>query len=313
MMSKIITVTLNPAIDKTTSTDKVVPEKKLRCIHPTYEPGGGGINVSRALSHMGCESIAMYFSGGFNGNFFKKLLTEEKIQSLIVPVKTHTRTNIIVVEKSTGLQYRFGMESQPLRERDWKLFLKRLSKQSGYEYVVASGSLPEGVPSDFFGRLSFIAKKANAKLIVDTSREALQHALDEGVYMIKPNLNELSLLYGKEELKPDEAEAAARSIINKKGSEVVVVSMGKEASILITAEENYKIIPPAVTVRSTVGAGDSMVAGMVYALSLGLKWRDVLLYGVAFGTAATINNGTALCKKEDVEKLIMQMKEENKI
>ncbi|OIR12192.1 6-phosphofructokinase isozyme 2 [mine drainage metagenome] len=262
---------------------------------------------------MGCESIAMYFSGGFNGNFFKKLLTEEKIQSLIVPVKTHTRTNIIVVEKSTGLQYRFGMESQPLRERDWKLFLKRLEKQSGYEYVVASGSLPEGVPPDFFGRMSYIAKKANAKLIVDTSREALQHALEEGVYMIKPNLNELSLLYGKEELKADEAEAAARSIISKKGSEVVVVSMGKEASILVTAEENHKIVPPAVTVRSTVGAGDSMVAGMVYALSLGLKWHDVLLYGVAFGTAATMNNGTALCKKEDVEKLIMQMQNENKI
>ncbi len=312
-MNKIITVTLNPAIDKTTSTDKIVPEKKLRCVHPTYESGGGGINVSRALSHLGCESLAMYFSGGFNGNFFKKLLTKENIQSLVVPVKTHIRTNIIVVENTTGFQYRFGMESQQVQPKDWKLFLKKLEEQSGYEYVVASGSLPDGVPLDFFGRMSAIVKKANAKLIVDTSGEALQHAIQEGVFMIKPNLNELSFLYGKEELRMDEAVFAAKSIINKKGCEVMVVSMGKDSSILVTANENHQIVPPPVSVKSTVGAGDSMVAGMVYALSHGMKWKDVLLYGVACGSAATMNNGTALCKKEDVEKLLLQMKSENKI
>jgi len=307
-MSKIITITLNPAIDKTTATEKIVPEKKLRCISPTYEPGGGGINVSRALSHLGSESLAMYFGGGFNAHFFKKMLTEEKIQSLVVPVKTNIRTNIIIVERSTGLQYRFGMVSHPVKDNDWKSFLRKLEKQSGYEYVVASGSLPDGVPLDFFARVSAIVKKANAKLIVDTSGEALAAAVNEGVFMIKPNLNELSSLYGKEELKIEEAVFAARSIINRKGCTIMVVSMGKNGGILVTADENYHIVPPDITVKSTVGAGDSMVAGMVYGLSNGMNRHDILQYGIACGTAATMNEGTALCKKEDVEKVLTELK-----
>jgi 6-phosphofructokinase 2 len=309
-MSQIITVTLNPAIDKTTSTDKIVPEKKLRCVHPTYEPGGGGINVSRALEHLGCESLAMYFAGGFNGNFFKKLLDKENIQSLIVPVKTHIRTNIIVVETTSGQQFRFGMESQPVLEKDWKAFLKKLEKQSGYEFVVASGSLPDGVPLDFFGRMSAIVKKANAKLIVDTSGEALKHAVKEGVFLIKPNIGELSNLYGKEQLQNDEIVAAAQSIIHNGGCEVMVVSMGKNGAMLITANEHFHVMAPDSPVKSTVGAGDSMVAGMVYALSKKLNWKEVLKYGIACGTAATMNNGTALCAKEDVDRLLLEMKDQ---
>ncbi len=306
-MEKIITVTLNPAIDKTTSTDKILPEKKLRCLHPTYEPGGGGINVSRALEHLDCESLAMYFAGGFNGNFFKKLLSKENINSCIVPVKTHTRTNIIVVENSTGLQYRFGMESQPVRERDWKLFLKKLERQEGYEFVVASGSLPDGVPLDFFGRVAAIVKKKNAKLIIDTSGEALKQAVKEGVYLIKPNIGELSNLYGKENLEKHEVVAAARSIIANGGCEIMVISMGKEGAMLITKETDLHMAAPDVVVKSTVGAGDSMVAGMVLALSKGWELKEVLRYGIACGTAATINSGTALCQKEDVERIYAEL------
>lgn len=309
-MNKIITITLNPAIDKTTSTDKIVPEKKLRCVHPAYEPGGGGINVSRALQHLGCESLAMYFSGGFNGIFFNNLLDKENIKSLIVAVKGHTRTNLIVVEKSTGLQFRFGMESQPVEEGEWKLFLEKLEAQNDFEYVVASGSLPEGVPLDFFGRVSAIVKKKNAKLIVDTSGEALKQAIREGVFMIKPNWGELSFLYGKEELQKDEIVAAAQSIIKNKGCEVMVVSMGKDGAMLITVNEYWHVVPPNITIKSTVGAGDSMVAGMVYALSKGFGWKDVLRYGVSCGTAATMNEGTALCKKEDVERLFAALQKQ---
>ena len=311
-MNKIITITLNPAIDKTTSTDKVVPEKKLRCAYPTFEPGGGGINVSRALAHMGCESLAMYFAGGYSGDFLKDLLKEENIPSVIIPIKGNTRTNIIVVDKSTQLQYRFGMVSPPVEEGDWRMFLQQLEKQSGYEYVVASGSLPDGVPIDFFGRVASIVKKQNARLIVDTSGDALKHAMFEGVFMVKPNINELGSLYGKELFMKEEIVMAARSIILNKGCEVMVVSMGKEGAILVTKEEDYQIIPPQITIKSTVGAGDSMVAGMIFALSKGMEWQDVLCYGIAFGTAATMNEGTALCKKKDVELLFKEMSQQYK-
>jgi 6-phosphofructokinase 2 len=309
-MNKIITITLNPAIDKTTSTEKVVPEKKLRCAHPTYEPGGGGINVSRALSYLGSSSLAMYFAGGYNGSFFRDLLSKENIPSLVVSIKGNTRTNLIVVDKSTQLQYRFGMVSPPVEDDDWQLFLQEFEKQSGYEYVVASGSLPEGVPLDFFGRVAAIVKKQHAKLIVDTSGEALRQAVQEGVFMIKPNLNELSSLYGKEELQEKELVTAARSIINSKGCEVMVVSMGKDGAVLVTAEQDIHIVPPAVTIKSTVGAGDSMVAGMVFGLSKGMNWKEILQYGIACGTAATMNEGTALCKKERVEELLKELQEE---
>ena len=233
-MSRIITITLSPAIDKTTSTEKVVPEQKLRCMPPTYEPGGGGINVSRALRHLGCESLAMYFAGGYSGNFFQELVKNEDIHSLVIPIQGNTRTNIIVVEESTHQQYRFGMVSPPVEEQDWQLFLATLEKQSGYEYVIASGSLPAGVPLDFFGRVSAIVKKHDAKLIVDTSGDALKHAITEGVYMIKPNLNELSFLCGQAQLDKEEVVAAAKSIIKTKGCEVVAVSLGKEGAMLIT-------------------------------------------------------------------------------
>jgi 6-phosphofructokinase 2 len=309
-MEKIITITLNPSIDKTTATDKVVPEKKLRCIHPTYEPGGGGINVSRALIHMDCKSIAMHFAGGYSGNFFKKLLHKENVESIAIPVLANMRTNIIIYEKSTGLQYRFGMVSEAVQERDWKVFLKRLEVQEGYEYVVASGSLPDGVPADFFGKVAAIVKKKNAKLIIDTSGEALKHAVKEGVYLIKPNISELSNLYGKENLQKEEVLIAARSIIQQGGCEIMVVSMGKEGAMLISADKSFQVTAPEVTVKSTVGAGDSMVAGMVLAVSKGWELEEVLKYGIACGTAATINAGTALCSKEDVERIYGILKDQ---
>ena len=309
-MEKIITITLNPSIDKTTATDKVVPEKKLRCIHPTYEPGGGGINVSRALQHMGCKSTAMHFAGGYSGNFFKKLLQKENVESIAIPVLANMRTNIIIYENSTGLQYRFGMVSEAVQERDWKVFLKRLELQDGYEYVVASGSLPDGVPADFFGKVAAIVKKKNAKLIIDTSGEALKHAVKEGVYLIKPNIGELSNLYGKENLQKEEVVIAARSIIQQGGCEIMVVSMGKEGAVLISADKSFQVTAPEVTVKSTVGAGDSMVAGMVLAVSKGWELEEVLKYGIACGTAATINAGTALCSKEDVERIYGILKDQ---
>jgi 6-phosphofructokinase 2 len=275
---------------------------------PTYEPGGGGINVSRALRHLGCESLAMYFAGGYSGNFFQELVKNEDIHSLVIPIQGNTRTNIIVVEESTHQQYRFGMVSPPVEEQDWQLFLATLEKQSGYEYVIASGSLPAGVPLDFFGRVSAIVKKHDAKLIVDTSGDALKHAITEGVYMIKPNLNELSFLCGQVQLDKEEVVAAAKSIIKTKGCEVVAVSLGKEGAMLITANEYWHIVPPPIIPKSTVGAGDSMVAGIVYALSKGFGWEDVLRFGVSCGTAATMNEGTALCKKEDVDRLYQQLK-----
>lgn len=306
-MKRIITLTLNPALDKSIAVPQLVPEKKLRATDLKVEPGGGGINVSRAIHKLGGASEAIYLSGGYTGKQFEALMANEHIVSVALPMQGATRENFVVMDASANLQYRFGMPGPELSEQEWQQALEFIQKQNEVAYIVASGSLPPGVPTDFFGRLAVIAKQQNAKLIVDTSGEALQYAVKEGLYLIKPNLGELSNLYGKEKLAKEEILNAARSIIINGGCEVMVVSMGAEGAMLITVDKQWQVKPPDVTIHSTVGAGDSMVGAMVLALAKDWEMEAVLRYGVAAGTAATLNSGTELCKKEDTNRLFAEM------
>ncbi len=308
-MEKIVTLTLNPAIDKSTTVKAIAPDKKLRCSTPRFEPGGGGVNVSRAIKKLGGNSTAIYLAGGYSGKFYEDLLKREGVQSCVITTRGHTRENLIVVDESSNLQYRFGMPGPEVNEDEWQAVIKILEEAVGVEYIVASGSLPDGVPVDFFARLAASANKINAKLILDTSGEPLRNAVDDGVFMIKPNLGELSFLHGAEELHENDAIDAAKDIINKGGCQVMVISKGASGALLVTKNEVLNSPSPTVKKRSTVGAGDSMVAGMVLALSKGWSWIDVLQYGIATGTATTMNPGTELCKKEDVEKLFKLMRE----
>jgi 6-phosphofructokinase 2 len=196
------------------------------------------------------------------------------------------------------------MPGPPLLEKEWKQCLQVIEETSGIEFIVASGSLPPGVPVNIYAQLAVIARKKNAKLVVDTSGEALKYAADEGVYLLKPNLGELSSLAGKNYLQDDEIEAAAKQVIAKGNCEVMVVSMGNKGAILFSKTRTIRVTPPPVEIKSTVGAGDSMVAGIVYALSLGKDLETALQYGVASGTAATLQPGTELCSKEATEKLL---------
>ena len=307
-MQKIVTLTLNPAIDKSTSVKAIVPDKKLQCSLPKFEPGGGGVNVSRALKKLGGQSTAIYLAGSYSGKHFQHLLQQEEVEDYVIEIEGHTRENLIVVDTSANLQYRFGMPGPTIKEKEWQACLDVLMQSTQVEYIIASGSLPDGVPDDFFGRLAAVAKKINARLIVDTSGEPLKHATHEGVFMIKPNLGELSSLHGVEELHEEQALQAAKDIIKQGGAEVIVISMGASGAMLVTKEEVFTSPSPTVKRKSTVGAGDSMVAGMVIALSNGWGWKDVLQYGIATGTATTMNPGTELCKKEDVERLYEMLK-----
>ena len=307
-MSKIVTVTFSPCIDKTTTVPDLIPEKKLRCSSPTLQPGGGGINVARAIKKLGGEAIAVYPAGGYTGKYFNALLEKENVPVIIIESKNETRENIIVVEESKNKQYRFGMPGTELTEDEWQQCLTAIEKREGIEYIVASGSLPPGVPLDIYARLAIIAKRKNAKLVVDTSGEALKHAVDEGVYLIKPNLGELASLAGVENIDEYQIVSLGKEIIKKGSCEILVVSMGEKGAMLITKNVNHHFLPPQVERKSTVGAGDSMVAGLVLGLSKQQSLPEVLKYGIACGTAATMNPGTELCKKEDVEMLIQKMK-----
>ena len=302
-MPTIITVTFNPAIDKSTSVAVLIPEKKLNCALPVYEPGGGGINVARAIKKLGGEATAVYLAGGYSGKTFSQLLTDELVESIVTETRESTRENLIVLENASNQQFRFGMPGPNISKLEWQDCLKSIENIQDVEYIVASGSLPQGVPTDIFARIAFIARKKNARLIVDTSGEALKEAVAAGVYLIKPNLGELSMLLGKEELNIELVDDAAKEVIEKGNCEVVVVSMGPAGAMLVTKEGALQIMPPAVKRKSTVGAGDSMVAGIVLSLSRNKSLTEAVQYGVASGTAATMNPGTELCRKEDADHL----------
>ena len=302
-MSKIITITLNPAIDKSTSVPVIVPEKKMRCEAPVFEPGGGGINVARAIKKLGGEATAVYFAGGYSGKFFKQLLDKEKIDSIVIEISKHTRENLIVLDQAANLHYRFGMPGPVIEEAEWQQLLRSVEQIEDAAFIVASGSVPAGVPTDIFARIAAIAKRKHIKCIVDTSGEAMQLAANEGVYLLKPNIGELSALVGKEEINAEMAESLARQLISKGSCEVLLVSMGPAGALLVAKDLATRIIAPAVKKRSTVGAGDSMVAGVVWALSKGMTIQDAARYGVACGTAATMNPGTELCRQQDAEQL----------
>lgn len=311
-MVNIITITFNPCIDKSTSVTALAPEKKLRCTTPVFEPGGGGINVARALKKIGSDAIAVYPSGGYSGKFLNTLLENENINTITVETKNHTRENLIVLDLATNLQYRFGMPGSELLTTEWQKCLQ-IIEENDAEFIVVSGSLPPGVPEDIFAQISKIAKKKNRKLIIDTSGKPLELALKVGIYLAKPNMGELCKLAGKEELDAIEIEPAARKIINEGECEVLVISMGVGGAMLITKDEIYKIAAPVVKRKSTVGAGDSMVAGIVMKISEGRNLKEALQYGVACGTAATMNAGTQLCKKEDADKLFQVIKSADKV
>ncbi len=302
-MPSIITITFSPCIDKSTAVAALIPEKKLVCITPKLEPGGGGINIARAIKKLGGAATAIFPSGGYTGKYFNHLLEKEKINSVIVETGNETRENIIVVDESNNNQFRFGMPGTELTEAEWKKCLQAVEEMKDVEFIIASGSLPPGVPVNIYALLAKIAKSKNAKFIVDTSGAALKHVAEEGVYMLKPNLGELSSLAGKKELQPDEVKNIAQEIIAKGKCEVMVVSMGAAGAMLVTDDIAEIFTPPAVERKSTVGAGDSMVAGIVFYLAQGKTLLQAVQYGVACGTAATLNAGTELCKKDDADRL----------
>lgn len=302
-MAAIITVTFNPCIDKSTSVAALIPEKKLKCTPPKFEPGGGGINVARAIKKLGGEATAIYPAGGYTGKFFTQLLKQEGINTIEIETVNHTRENLIVLDDSTNQQYRFGMPGQMQHEKEWQQCLNVIEEIKDIAFIVASGSLAPGVPPDIFGRIAEIAKRKKVKFVVDTSGEALKQVAAKGVYLLKPNLGELASLVGEKEIELENVDIIARKIIYNGGAEVIVVSMGAGGAKLITKDESYHILAPPVKRKSTVGAGDSMVAGIVLGLERNKSVPEAVRYGVACGTAAIMNPGTELCKLEDVERM----------
>ena len=304
---KITTVTVNPALDKSTHLRGLVPEQKIRCDAPRYDAGGGGINVSKAIARLSGESLALFTAGGPTGEMMKELLIKEAINIDPITVQNWTRESFVAVDDNTNSQYRFGFPGAALSESEKETIQKKIAALST-DFLVLSGSLNDGLSTDFYKEIAEHAKNSNIKVIVDTSGESLQKVLETSVYLIKPNVGELAKLVGVDRLEMEEVNQAAKKIIAQGSAEIIVVSLGPQGAALVT-KDSYDYVPaPHVAKKSTVGAGDSMVGGMVWALSQNKSLDEVLRWGVACGSAATMNEGTQLFKIEDANRLFEWLK-----
>lgn len=298
----IVTLTVNPALDKTAHFKGLVPEQKIRCEEPRYDAGGGGINVSKAIARLEGKSFCVFTSGGPIGSVLEELVQKEAITFEAIKTKNWTRESFVAVDDNTNSQYRFGFSGSAISEEEQKEIIQTIQELKP-KFLVLSGSLNEGLPADYYQNIANLSKQSGSKVIVDTSGEALQKVLETGVYLIKPNVGELAKLIGVERLEMDEVVHAAKSLIEKGSAEIVVVSLGPQGAVLVTASQTEFVPAPNVVKKSTVGAGDSMVGAMTWALSQNKSLKEVVQWGVACGSAATMNEGTQLFKLEDARRL----------
>ncbi|MDT0643859.1 1-phosphofructokinase family hexose kinase [Zunongwangia sp. F363] len=306
-MKKIITLTVNPALDIYTHLDKVEPEKKMRSNSPKKDPGGGGINVSRVIKRLGGDTKAIYTCGGFTGKIFTGLLKKENIDLEAVEVKNEMRQSFAIHEDATGDLYRIGFPGEELLESEFHALLEKLENLPEAEFLVASGSLPPGVPEDFYSQVAKIAQRKNMKFVLDTSGKALAAGLKEGAYLVKPNLDELEDLSGRKAESMEDRKEMLQEVIQKYSLEIIVHSLGPDGAFLATREAVTHFAAPKVKPNSSIGAGDSMVGGLMYSLAAGKSLEEAVKFGLACGSATLISPGTELLQKEDAEKFYKEL------
>ncbi len=303
-MERIATLTMNPSIDLHTAVERVMPTAKVRCTPACREPGGGGINVARAVRKLGGWALAIYPSGGETGQLLHSLLQEEGVPDQRVSIGGLTRENVSIFERSTGEQYRFVMPGPSMDDGEWRRVLDQVVRLAeDLDFVVASGSLPSGVPVEFYAKLARGLRDTNTQLILDTSGDPLQAALEEGVYLVKPNVRELEQLTSRQLAAAPEREEACRMLVQGGGAQVVALTLEHEGALLMWDKGKLTVPGLAVPVASTVGAGDSFVAGMVLAMARGASLEEAFRRGCASGSAAVMTEGSELCRRSDAESL----------
>jgi 6-phosphofructokinase 2 len=304
-MTAIVTLTPNPSLDLSTTVERVMPMHKLRCAPARRDPGGGGINVARVVRRLGGGVTAIYPCGGATGQLLARLVEREHIVSKTSHIAGETRQDFSVHEDTSGQQFRFVLPGPTVAEHEWRACLDTLvACAADVDFVVASGSLPPGVPPDFYARASRIVKSGHGKFLLDTSGPALKMGLAEGVYLIKPSLRELCEAAG-ETLEDETAWIqACTGLVNDQRAEIVALTLGHRGAMLVTRDRVMRAEPPPLTAVSSVGAGDSFLGAVVWALAAGHDLADALRFGVAAGSSAVLNPGTELAHADDTRHLV---------
>lgn len=300
----ILTVTLNPALDLTTAVPRLEPQHKLRCSAPRYDPGGGGVNVSRVITELGGESLAFVATAGATGAMLAGLLAASGVAGVYHPVPGETRTSFTVMEEQTGLHYRFVLPG-PVQDEAVAVALldgivAALPAEAGY--VVLSGSLLPGLPPDFYGQVTDAVQARGAAVILDAHGDDLRLALDARPHIIRVNHIEAAELSGIADPEAS-AHVLSQSLIAQQRAEIVLVSLEEHGTLVTTPQMQFEVHPPAVAVRSMVGAGDSFVGALALSLARGRALPEAVRQGVAAAAAAVTTEGTQLCQSDRVAQL----------
>lgn len=301
-MKPIATLTLNPTIDGASEADVVRPIHKVRTRKERFDPGGGGVNVSRVVRELGGDTLAVYLAGGATGPVLDALLERRAVPRRLVPIAGHTRISQTVFETSTGREFRFVPEGPKIAPEEAQNCLRTLAGVD-CDWLVASGSLPRGLPAEYYVEVAAQARARGARIVVDTSGDALRSTIAAGgVHLCKPSQGEFEALVGRA-LSPKDLEREAADLVASGRVTLLAITLGHEGAVLADADGVFRLPALPVEAKSAVGAGDSFVGAMTLALARGQSPRDAFVLGLAAGAAAVLTPGSELCRRDDVERL----------
>lgn len=306
-MKRIATLTMNPTIDVSYDVDRVFHTHKMRTRNEHYDPGGGGINVARVFVRLGGQARCFYLSGGATGVALDGLVDRHQLVRTRIPIAGATRIAGAVHETGTGKEYRFTPAGPTVSEAEWRACLDALRDVEA-DYLVASGSLPPGVPDDFYARAGAILRPRGVELVVDTSGASLAATLAAGgVHFIKPSAGEMRQLTGCALATTEDIATAALELVHAGKAAIVAVTLGHQGALLAHAGGTRFLPALDIEAKSAVGAGDSFVATMLFALASGHAPEEAFRWGIAGGAASVLNPGTGLAHPDDVARLLPQV------
>lgn len=303
MPPRIVTLTVNPAVDLATTAESVQPGHKIRTFDERYDPGGGGINVARVVSELGGQALALFASGGVTGRFIEEMLTAAKVPWQAVPIRNACRISVTVHDQSNGLEYRFVPRGPQLAASDCTNILEAL-RQVDADWIVASGSLAPGMPADFYGEVANIVVGRGAQFALDTSGPPLAASLERGISLLKPSLSEFESIVGRKVRDLPSQMAEAKRLVQSGAAGMIALTLGAQGAIVATADQVIHSPAIAVSEKTGVGAGDGFLAGLVLGLAERRTLEDALRLALACGAAAVQNVGTAAVRRAAVDALL---------
>jgi 6-phosphofructokinase 2 len=295
----IYTITQSPALNRTVEVEEIIYDDVNEVIKEKNSIGGKGIDISRVIKELGGESVALGFNGGYNGIEAEGRLVNEGILCDFTRINDEIRSNIIIYQRKKNVQTLLSTCGPEIKPFEVSALYNKVKEVPSESYVVLGGSMPKGMSDNFFAQLITTLKEKNVKVVLDADEEILARGLKAGPFLIKPNIHEFGRLINKNIGDIEDIFEEAKPYLSM--VDYIVVSAGARGVVGVSREGNYHVLPPKVKVRSSLGAGDSLVAGIVYVLSKGGSFEESLALGVACGTASTLNPGNMLCTKEDID------------